>query len=140
MMLVPRKREFDLLDDIFDEPMFNFSNNNIMKTDIKDHKNSYEIVVDLPGYEKDNIEMTINDGYLTINAKTKHEVNEGNEEGSKFIRKERYYGECSRSFYVGNTIKEEDIKANFKNGVLSVSVPKKDPKKEISEKKRIQID
>ena len=140
MMLVPRKREFDLLDDIFDEPMFNFSHNNIMKTDIKDHKNSYEIVVDLPGYEKDNIEMTINDGYLTINAKTKHEVNEGNEEGSKFIRKERYYGECSRSFYVGNTIKEEDIKANFKNGVLSVSVPKKDPKKEISEKKRIQID
>ena len=140
MMLVPRKREFDLLDDIFDEPMFNFSNNNIMKTDIKDHKHSYEIVVDLPGYEKDNIEMTINDGYLTINAKTKHEVNEGNEEGSKFIRKERYYGECSRSFYVGNTIKEEDIKANFKNGVLSVSVPKKDPKKEISEKKRIQID
>ena len=140
MMLVPRRRDFDFLDDIFDEPMFNFSHNNIMKTDIKDHKNSYEIVVDLPGYEKDNIEMTINDGYLTINAKTKHEVNEGNEEGSKFIRKERYYGECSRSFYVGNTIKEEDIKANFKNGVLSVSVPKKDPKKEISEKKRIQID
>ena len=140
MMLVPRRRDFDFLDDIFDEPMFNFHSNNIMKTDIKDHKQSYEIVVDLPGYEKENIEMTINDGYLTINAKTNHEVNEGNEEGSKFIRKERYYGECSRSFYVGNTITEEDIKANFKNGVLSVSVPKKDPKKEISEKKHIQID
>ena len=139
MMLVPR-RDFNLLDDIFDEPMFNFNHNNIMKTDIKDHKHSYEIVVDLPGYEKDNIEMTINDGYLTINAKTNHEVNEGNEEGGKFIRKERYYGECSRSFYVGDRIKEEDIKANFKNGVLSVSVPKTDPKKEIPEKKRIQID
>ena len=139
MMLVPRRRNFDLFDEIFDEPMFKFPENNIMKTDIKEHKHSFELVVDLPGYEKDNIQMSINDGYLTINAKAKHEINEGNED-SKFVRKERYYGECSRSFYIGENITEEDIKASYKNGILNVTFPKKEAKKEIPEKKYIQIE
>ena len=139
MMLVPRRNSFDLLDDIFDEPMFKMPHSDMMKTDIKEHKHGYELIVDLPGYEKDNIKMSIEDGYLTINAKTTHEVNEGNEE-SKFVRKERYFGECSRSFYVGENIEDKDIKASYKNGVLNISIPKKEAKKEIPEKKYIQIE
>ena len=139
MMLVPRRNSFDLLDDIFDEPMFKMPHSDMMKTDIKEHKHSYELVVDLPGYDKDNIKMSIEDGYLTINAKSTHEVNEGNEE-SKFVRKERYYGECSRSFYVGENIEDKDIKASYKNGVLNISIPKKETKKELPEKKYIQIE
>ena len=139
MMLVPRRNSFDLLDDIFEEPMFKMPHNDMMKTDIKEHKHSYELVVDLPGYDKDNIKMSIEDGYLTINAKSTHEVNEGNEE-SKFVRKERYYGECSRSFYVGDNVEDKDIKASYKNGVLDISIPKKEAKKELPEKKYIQIE
>ena len=87
-------------------------------------------------YEKDNIEISMEKGYLTVSAKVSED---NNEEEENYIRKERYYGECSRSFYVGEDVHEEDIKASFKNGKLTLTVPKEE-KKKIEDKKLIQID
>lgn len=137
MMLVPR-RNFDIFDDLFNDPFLNSTESKLMKTDIKEHDDKYEILVDLPGFNKEDIKMHIDDGYLIINAKTNSEQSEKDKKG-KYVRKERYYGECSRSFYVGNQINEEDIKANLKNGTLSIEIPKKDETKEVEEKKYIEI-
>ena len=143
MFMIPR-RNHDLWDDIFDDPFFREpapfrrQEASIMKTDVKELKDKFEITIDLPGYEKENLDMSIEDGYLTIHAKMNKE-NEEKEEG-KFVRKERFYGECSRSFYVGEDITEEDIKASFKNGTLKIDVPKKEEKKAIPEKKYIAIE
>ena len=95
-------------------------------------------MIDLPGYEKENIKIEIQEGYLTIHAKVNKEEDE--KEKGKFVRKERYMGECSRSFYVGDNIKEEDIKAKFRNGTLTLEIPKKEEKKELPDKKYIQIE
>lgn len=137
MMLVP-KRNFDIFDDLFNDPFFNSHESKLMKTDIKEHEDKYEILVDLPGFNKEDIKMHIDDGYLIINAKTNNEQSEKDEKG-KYVRKERYYGECSRSFYVGDQVKEEDIKANLKNGTLNIEIPKKDETKKVEETKYIEI-
>ncbi len=139
MMMIPRRNDYGWLDDIFGDPFFSHNDNKMMKTDIIENENSYSIAIDLPGYEKEDIQIEVNDGYLTINAKTKKEVNE-NETDGKYVRRERYFGECSRSFYVGESLETEDIKANFKNGTLKLEVPKKEEKKEIPEKKYVQIE
>ncbi len=139
MMMIPRKRnEFDLFDDMFMDSFFDRKESRIMKADIKEKGDSYIIEVDLPGYEKENIEIEMENGYLKVIAKTSKNVDESNEE-EKYIHKERFYGECSRSFYVGDNLKEEDIKASFKNGILSLMFPK-EKQKQLEEKKRIQID
>ena len=135
MMMLPRRNEFNLLDDIFGD--LNYAENKIMKTDIKELKNHYSIMVDLPGYNKDDIKISIEDGYLTISA-TMNKEDEEKEHG-KFVRRERYFGECSRSFYVGDDIEVEDIKASFKNGTLNLEIPKKE-QKQVSEKKYVQIE
>ena len=136
MMLIPRNN-FDLFDDIFNDQFFRGNENKMMKTDIRENENSYTIDVDLPGYNKDNIKVDITDGYLNINAKI--EENDDKEEKGKFIRRERFFGECSRSFYIGDGISEEDIKASFKNGILSLEIPKVDETKKKEEKKYIEI-
>lgn len=136
MMLVPRRSNFDLFDNFFDEDFFPKREHNLMKTDIKEKKDKYEIVMDLPGYEKENINLELNDGYLMILAKVEKE---DNAEEEKFVRRERFCGECTRSFYVGNDITEEDIKAEFKNGTLKVEVPKKEAKPKLPETKKIEI-
>ena len=136
MMLVPRRNNFDLFDDFFRDDFFNRKESNLMKTDIKECKDKYIIEMDLPGYEKDNINLSLKDGYLSISAKVEKEENEDKEE--KFVRKERFYGECSRSFYVGDNLTEEDIKAEFKNGILKIDVPKKQESKQ-EETKYIEI-
>lgn len=140
MMMIPRRRnEFDLLEDMFRiDPFFSEEGSKVMKTDIKEKNNEYLLAVDLPGYDKNDIKISVEDGYLNIHAKTNNEK-EDKEEG-KFVRKERYYGECSRSFYIGNNITEEEIKATFKNGTLKLVIPKKEEKKELPEKKYIQIE
>ena len=125
MMLVPR-RDFDLFDDFFKDDFFQKKETNLMKTDIRETKDSYIIEMDLPGYSKDNINLSLKDGYLNISAKVEKEKNENEE--SKYVRKERYYGECSRSFFVGDNLKEEDINAEFKDGILKIDVPKKEEK------------
>ena len=140
MMMIPRRRnEFDLLEDMFRiDPFFSEEGSKVMKTDIKEKNNEYLLAVDLPGYDKNDIKISVEDGYLNIHAKTNTEK-EDKEEG-KFVRKERYYGECSRSFYVGNNITDEEIKATYKNGTLKLVIPKKEEKKELPEKKYTQIE
>ncbi len=138
MMMIPRRHDFDLWDDMFRDPFFTEGESKLMKTDIKEKKDKYLIDIDLPGYDKDGIKIEIQDGYLTVHAKVNKEDND--EEKGKFVRKERYTGECSRSFYVGDSIKEEDVKAKFKNGTLTLEVPKKEEHKEIEEKKYIPIE
>ena len=137
MMLVPR-RKYDFFDDFFKDPFFESNESSVMKTDIKEKDNCYELEVDIPGYKKEDIKMHMEDGYLIINAKTNKENDEKDKNG-KYIRKERFFGECSRSFYLGNDVKEEDIKANFKNGTLNIEVPKKTQKEKEKEKKYIDI-
>lgn len=137
MMMVPRRNSFDLLEDMFHDSFFSNQESKVMKTDIKEKESEYEISVDLPGYEKDNIQMSVEDGYLTISA-TIVADNKDEEEG-KFVRRERYSGSCARSFFLGDEIKSEDIKASFKNGILKVSIPKKQIE-EKAEKKYIQIE
>ena len=140
MMMIPKRRnEFDLLEDMFRiDPFFSEEGSKVMKTDIKEKDNEYQLAIDLPGYDKKDIRISIEDGYLNIHAKTNSEKEE-REEG-RFVRKERYFGECSRSFYIGNDITEEEIKATFKNGTLKLEIPKKEEKKELPEKKYIQIE
>ena len=138
MMMIPRRKDFDILEDIFKDPIFNVDESKIMKTDIKEHENNYSIVVDLPGYNKEDIKVSVEDGYLTIHA-TMNSENEEKEKG-KFVRRERYFGECSRSFYVGDDITTEDIKASYKNGSLKLEVPKKEGRKEIPEKTYVEIE
>ena len=139
MMMIPRRHnDFDLIEDMFRDPFFTNEESKIMKTDIKEKKDKYIIDIYLPGYEKEDIKISIEDGYLTVNASTNTEK-EDKEEG-KFVRKERYMGSCSRSFYVGDAVENEDIKASFKNGTLKIEIPKKENKKELPEVKYIPID
>lgn len=133
-----RNHEFDLFDpfgDLFKFPSFHRDNiSSLMKTDIKELENSYVIETDLPGFDKKDIDIDFNNGYLTISASRKHSVTEEGKK-DKYLRKERYYGSVSRSFYVGD-INEDQICAKLDNGTLVVEIPK-EPKKE--EKKRIEI-
>ena len=136
MMLVPN-RDFDLFDDIFGDSFFRKSESKMMETDIREDKDNYAIDIDLPGFDKKNIKIDITDGYLTINARVNNEDNDSKK--GKYIRKERYYGECSRSFYIGDEVKPENVKANFKNGILTLEVPKVENKGKLPEKKYIEI-
>ena len=136
MMMIPRRRDFDLLDDMFSDAFFNEGESKLMKTDIKEKKDKYVIDIDLPGYEKEGIKLNIQDGYLTVHASVNKE--EKDEEKGKFVRKERYSGECSRSFYIGENVTEDEIKAKFKNGILTIEFPKEKEEK-IEGKKYIQI-
>ena len=133
MMMIPRRRnDFDLFDEIFDDPFFSRVDTKLMRTDIKEKKDSYVVNVDLPGYEKEDIKIEINNGYLTVTAERTNS-DEEKEEG-RYIRKERYSGQCSRSFYVGDNVKDTDVKASFKNGILTLEFPK-EKHEEIEEKK-----
>jgi HSP20 family molecular chaperone IbpA len=109
-----------------------------MLTDVRDHEDHYEVEIDLPGFKKDQIQIELHDGTLTITAQKGLEQNEKNSEG-KYVRQERYSGMMSRSFYVGENMTEEDIKAKFEDGVLKLNIPKKEEKK-LPEKKTIMIE
>ena len=107
-------------------PLYGKNAKNMMKTDIRETDDSYEVDIDLPGFKKDEISATLEDGYLTISAAKGLDKDEKDKEG-KYIRQERYAGAMSRSFYVGNAITQEDIKAKYENGILKLTVPKKQP-------------
>ena len=111
----------------------------VMKTDVKEKDDSFELDIDLPGYKKEDVTAELKDGYLTISAATKNEEEEKDNNG-RYIRRERYYGTCSRSFYIGEDVRQEEIKAKFEDGILKVSVPKKETKPEVPEKKYIAIE
>ena len=141
MMMIPRKRnDFDLFRDFFEgDDFFRVGReSSIMKTDIKEKKDKYVIEMDLPGYEKENINLSLKDGYLEVSAKVEKEEKSG--EPERYVQKERFYGECSRNFYVGDWVEETDIHAEFKNGILKITVPKKDEHKKLPEAKKIEIE
>ena len=146
-MLMPSIFGESLIDSFFDDfaaptkkvMRYNTPANNIMKTDIKDTKEGYELDIELPGYNKEDVSAELKDGYMTISASTKSDEGDKDENG-KYIRRERYYGSCSRSFYVGEAITQEDIKARFENGILKLFVPKKEEKPAVEEKKYITIE
>lgn len=146
-MLMPSIFGEDLFDDFFNDftrptrslMRYNTPSNNVMRTDVKETERGYEIDIDLPGYKKEDVQAELKEGYLTISASAKKENDEKDSDG-KYIRRERYYGACSRSFYVGEEITQKDIKARFEDGILKVSVPKKEPKPQVEERKYIAIE
>ena len=139
MMLMPRRNDFDLWDDFFNDPFFSSRKEmKLMKTDIREKDDKYLLDIDLPGYSKEDIKISVDDGYLTVFAK-KEESKEESEKGS-YIKKERYSGECQRSFYIGDNIEAEDVKASFKNGILTLDIPKKEDQEKLPEKKYVEID
>ena len=110
----------------------------VMKTDLKEHDNGYELKMDLPGFKKDQIDLQLQNGYLTITT-SKALEEEGKDKKGKILHQERYTGSMSRSFYVGENVTEEDVKAKFENGVLTLNFPKEKPA-ELPERKLIQIE
>ena len=120
-------------------PLYGKNASRVMKTDIKENEGSYELDIDLPGFKKDEITAELKDGYLTITGTTKKETGDQDKKG-KYVRRERYCGSCSRSFYVGKAVEKEDIKAKFEDGVLKISVPKKEEKPRVEESKYISIE
>ncbi len=149
---------FDLMNHFFDDPWFRFDDRefknlekklyghrakNVMNTDIKENDTGYEMTIDLPGFSKDEVNIDLQNGYLIISAakgldkdeaKSEEEAKKGN-----YIRRERYAGSCQRSFYVGEAITHEDVKAKFQHGILTIDIPKKEVKK-CEEKKYIAIE
>ena len=139
-MLLPSIFGEDLLDDwMMDFPFRGNGSANLMRTDVKETDNSYELDMDMPGFDKGDIKAELKNGYLTISASSNRNNDEKDKDG-KYIRRERYTGSCSRSFYVGDDVKQEDIKAKFENGILKVTVPKKEEKPAVEENKYISIE
>ena len=147
-MLTPRIYTENLFDDWFDDFPFRSLENvdrklygkhaaREMLTDVKEHENNYEVLMDLPGFKKEDINLQLENGYLTVSATKSHE-DEKNKHG-KLIRQERFSGSMQRTFYVGDKLTEEDIKAKFEHGVLNLEIPKKE-KVQIPEKKTIMIE
>ena len=117
-----------------DKELYGKHAKNLMKTDVKDTKEGYEVDIDLPGFKKDEIQMELNDGVLTVSAAKGLDKDEEDKNGN-YIRRERYAGNLSRSFYVGKHVNEEDVHPKYENGILSFSVPKEEAKP-VEEKKR----
>ena len=112
---------------------------NLLKTDIKETKEGYELIIDVPGFKKEEVKVALKDGYLTVSAAKGLDKDEEDKKGH-YIRQERYSGAMSRTFYVGEDVKQEDIKAKFENGILSLSVPKPVEQKKVETSKRIAIE
>ncbi len=134
-MMMPSVFGRDIFDDFMDgfafpdvnKELYGKHAKNVMKTDVRELDDGYEIIVDLPGFKKDEIEVQLENGYLSITATKGLDKDESDKKG-KYIRRERYAGTMSRSFYVGDVITEEDIHAKFENGILKLDVPKKEAK------------
>ena len=122
-----------------DKELYGKHAKNVMKTDVRETDTGYEVDIDLPGFKKDEINAHLENGYLTISAAKGLDKEEKDEKKGKYIRKERYAGSMSRSFYVGEDITESDVKAKYEDGILRLSVPKKEPKK-VETKKSIAIE
>ena len=150
-MLMPRIYNENLFDDFFgDFPFFDNGMQNVekklyghnasrmMSTDIKQKDDGYELEMDLPGFTKEDIQISLENGYLTISAAKG--LDENSEEKTHYIRRERYVGTCSRSFYVGQTITQDQIRAEFHHGILKLFVPKEDVMPAIEQKKYIAIE
>lgn len=131
----------DMFRDMFRSPFERMNGGNsisCMSTDVQDLGDSYQMDVELPGYEKEDLKADLKDGYLTISAERNINKDEKDEEG-RYVRRERYMGSCQRSFYVGENVTQEDIHASFENGVLKLNIPKKEAPA-VEERKYITIE
>ena len=147
-MMMPSIFGEKFFDDFYDDfeneffgrknPLYGKHSKNMMKTDIRETDHSYELDIDLPGFKKEDIDVTLENGYLTISTSKGIDKDEKDSDG-KYIRRERYSGSMSRSFYVGEGITHEDIKAKYEDGILKLSMPK-DLDKQIENKKTIYIE
>ena len=136
-MLMPSIFGNDFMNDFFGG--FPYKSNGTMQTDVSETDKGYKVTMNLPGYQKEDIKGEVKDGYLTVTATTSKNNDEKDKDG-KYIRKERYAGSCERSFYVGENMTEEDIKGEFKHGILKLFVPKKEAKPAVPERKFIAIE
>ena len=139
MMMVPYMFNDDLMDDLFNDnwerdfdramqtmqprSMFGKRSANVMKTDVRETKDGYDVFVDLPGFKKEDVKLDLQNGYLTITANRSENLDEKDNEG-RYIRHERCTGSCARSFYVGEELKPTDVAAKFENGILELKLPK----------------
>ncbi len=130
--------DFDRQMQHMDRRLYGRNANREMKTDVREKEDGYEIDMDLPGFKKDQVELTLENGYLTVTANKGFDKDEKDKQG-RMIRQERYAGSMQRSFYVGDNMTEEDVKAHFEDGVLHLNLPKKDARK-VPEKKTICIE
>ena len=123
-------RDFPFYDDRdmrkLEKKLYGRRGKNIMKTDIKETDGEYTLIMDLPGFTKDEVKVSLKDGYLTISAEKGATQEDKEKKSGKYIRKERYAGACQRSFYIGNQLRQEDISAKFKHGILTLTIPKKE--------------
>ena len=127
----------EMFDDMFNDmlpmvssrrnPLYGRHSKNLMKTDVRETESAYELDVDLPGFKKDEVQVQLQDGYLTI-AAAKGLERENDDKKGRYIRQERYTGQCSRRFYVGSAVRPEDVSAKFEDGILRVTLPKHDQK------------
>lgn len=146
-MLMPTRRNRNLLSDFMFDPFDAFFNAptpaastpTLMRTDIKETANGFEMTIDLPGFKKEDVLAELKDGYLHIEAQTKSESEDKDASGT-YVRKERFSGKCSRTFYVGDDVEEKDIRAKFEDGTLKIDIPKKQEQPKLEEKKTIAIE
>ena len=148
-MMMPSIFNDNVFDDFFDFPfyddraekkLYGHHAANLMKTDIQEHEDGYTLEMDLPGFKKEEIQIELNNGYMTISAAKGLDEDEKDKKSGKYIRRERYTGSCQRSFYVGEDVTEEDIKAEFKHGILKLFIPKKEAKPAVEQKKYVSIE
>lgn len=152
-MLMPSIFGENMFDEFFRDPFFDSRDmkklekklygrrgKNLMKTDIRETDTGYELEMDLPGFRKDEIRASLRDGYLTISAAKGLDKDEQENTSGRYIRQERYAGACERSFYVGEDMTDDDIKGEFKHGILRLSISKKEAKPLAEEKKYISIE
>ena len=123
-----------------EKKLYGHNDKKLMLTDIKESDKGYELEMELPGFKKEEIKASIENGYLVISAEKGLEKDEKESEGKKYICRERYTGSCQRAFYVGDDIEKDDIKASFKHGILHLDIPKKQPKPQVEENKFISIE
>jgi HSP20 family molecular chaperone IbpA len=128
----------DWMDFSFPE-MYGKRGEHIMRTDVKENDQEYEVNIELPGYKKEEVKAELKDGYLMISA-ARETNNDQKDEKGKYVRRERYSGNMSRSFYVGENVTQEDIHAKFEDGILTLEIPKKDPKKQVEERRYVTIE
>ena len=144
-MLVPSLFTENFVNDFFNgafdrtPSLFHASGSSLMSADVVEYKDHYEMALELPGYNKENVTASLKDGYLTIEARREANNDQQDNEGH-YIRRERFSGTLTRTFYVGEDVKQEDIKAKFENGVLTINVPKVEYKPEIEEARNIMIE
>ena len=144
--MVPSIYGENMFDEFFDNngffgshsPLFGKNSKNLMKTDVRETEDSYELDIDLPGFKKEDVSVELKNGYLTIQAAKSLDKDE--QKNGKYIRQERYAGSCSRTFYVGETVEPEDVSAKFENGILQLHILKKEAKKVEKKDNRIAIE